>query len=89
LLKELAVKGRAYWSVYRRFKAIRREVAAAPDRWSYSDVAIAPLRENELESLDLFHGTRGGEDALARRRRDDAIRATGHVSDLPEPVAAN
>jgi len=89
LLKELAVKGRAYWSVYRRFNAIRREVAAAPDRWSYSDVAIAPLRENELESLDLFHGTRGGEDALARRRRDDAIRATGHVSDMPEPAAAN
>ena len=75
MLKELAAKGLAYWSVYRRLTAIKREVAAAPDRWSYSDIAIAPLRENEIESLDLFHATRGGEDALARRRRDDAIRA--------------
>ena len=73
-LKEIVVKARGYWSVYRRFNAIKREVAAAPDRWRYSDIAIAPLRENELESLDLFHVTRGGEDALARRRRDDAIR---------------
>ena len=73
-LKEIVVKARGYWSVYRRFNAIKREVATAPDRWSYSDIAITPLRENELESLDLFHVTRGGEDALARRRRDDAIR---------------
>ena len=86
LLTELAVKGRAYWSVYRRFNAIKREIAAAPDRWSYSDIAIAPLRENELESLDLFHGTRGGEDALARRRRDDAIRT--HTERKAAAVAA-
>jgi Radical SAM superfamily len=73
-LKEIAVKARGYWSVYRRFNAIKHEVAIAPGRSSYSDIAIAPLRENELDSLDLFHTTRGGEDALARKRRDDAIR---------------
>ena len=89
LLKELALKGLAYWSIYRRFHAIKREVATAPDRWSYTDVAITPLRENELESLDLFHVTRGGEDALARKRRDDAIRATGHASDMLEPAATS
>jgi hypothetical protein len=85
-LKEIAVKARGYWSVYRRFKAIKREVATASDRWSYSDIAIAPLRENELEALDLFHVTRGGEDALARRRRDDAIRT--HTERKAAPVAA-
>lgn len=85
-LNEIAVKARGYWSVYRRFKAIKREVATAPDRWSYSDIAIAPLRENELESLDLFHVTRGGEDALARRRRDDAIRT--HTERKAAAVAA-
>jgi Radical SAM superfamily len=74
ILRETAVKGRGYWSIYRRIAAMKREVAAAPDRWSYSDIATAPLRENELESLDLFHATRGGEDALARKRRDEAIR---------------
>ena len=73
LLLELVRKAHGYWSIYRRSHAIRREVAKAPDRYSYSDLAITPLRENELESLD-HHATRGGEDALARRRRDDAIR---------------
>jgi hypothetical protein len=74
LLLELVRKAHGYWAIYRRIHAIRREVAKAPDRYSYSDLAITPLRENELESLDLFHATRGGEDALARRRRDDTIR---------------
>ena len=69
----MLAKLRGYWSVYRRSKAIR-EVVTAPDRGSYSDIAIAPPRENEDETLDLYHATRGGEDALARRRRDDAIR---------------
>ena len=36
---------------------------------------VIPLLQNENESLDLFHATRGGEAALARRHRDDAIRA--------------
>jgi radical SAM superfamily enzyme len=87
LLKELAFKARAYWSVYRRLTAIKREVAAAPDHRRYSDTAIAPLRENELEALDLFHTTRGGEDALARKRRDDAIRThTDHKTAATAPV---
>ena len=47
---------------------------AAPDRLTYTDLAIAPPRENELETLDLYHATSGGEAALARKRRDDAIR---------------
>ena len=87
LLKELVVKAKGYWSIYRRLTAIKRAVASAPDRYSYSDLAIAPLRENEIESLDLFHATRGGEDALARKRRDDAIRAhTDHKAPAIAPV---
>jgi hypothetical protein len=46
---------------------------AAPDRWTYSDLAIA-RQDDELEVLDLFHATDGGEQAVARKRRDDAIR---------------
>lgn len=62
-----------FWAQYhRRIHAIRREVAKASGR--YSDIAITPLRENEMQALDLFHATRGGEDAQARKRRDDAIR---------------
>ena len=68
-------KLRGYWSIYRRFHAIRKAVKADPEHASYTDVATMPLRENESESLDLFHATRGGEAALAVKHRYDAIRA--------------
>src|SRR3954463_2698066 len=61
LVRDTARKLRGYWSIYRRFHAIKNAVKADPDRRSYSDIATTPLRENETESLDLFHATRGGE----------------------------
>jgi hypothetical protein len=73
---ETMTKAVGYWRVYRQFKAIRAEVMAAPDRWTYSDLAITPPNAAEFEELALYHQTTGGEAALARKRRDDAIRAT-------------
>ena len=68
-----------YWWVYRTCKKILDEVLAAPDRWTYTDLAIAPPQDDEFEALDLYHATSGGEDALARKRRDDAIRGGKQV----------
>ena len=51
-----------------------QECLQAPDRWSYSDLAIAPPREDELDSLELFSATRGGEMAVAKKRKEDAAR---------------
>jgi hypothetical protein len=51
------------------------EALAAPDRWTYSDLAIAPPKADEFETLDLYHATSGGEAALARMRRDEKIRS--------------
>jgi hypothetical protein len=75
LARDSLRKLRGYWSIYRRFRAIKNAVKADPEHLSYSDIATTPLLQNETESLDLFHATRGGEAALARRHRDDAIRA--------------
>ena len=72
---EIAIKAWRYWGVYRKSKAILKGVLADPDRESYSDLSIAPPREDEFDSLDLYHATHGGEAALARKRRDDALRA--------------
>jgi hypothetical protein len=69
-----------YVSVYRKCKAILDEVLAAPDRWTYSDVAIAPPRADEFESLDLYRVTAGGEAALERKHRSDAIREGAHAA---------
>jgi len=85
LARETARKLRGYWSTWRLFRSILNDVKADPNRTSYSDIAIAPLRENEFDALDLYHATRGGEAALARKRRDDAIRAgtSRHAAQVP------
>ena len=69
----------AYLRLYRELKAILDESVAAPDRWKYTDVAIAPQQPDEFERLSLYHDTTGGEAALARKRREDAIRITGRA----------
>jgi len=85
---ETARKLRGYWRIYRQFKAILNEALAAPDRFSYSDIAIAPPRQDEFEAMALYHETTGGEAALARKRRDDSIRSTGHAEAAPQMAAA-
>jgi radical SAM superfamily enzyme YgiQ (UPF0313 family) len=67
-----------YWQVYRECARAMNDALNAPDRLTYSDAATARTQEAEFESLDLYHATRGGEAALARKRRDDAIRAGAH-----------
>jgi hypothetical protein len=75
-----AVKLKGYWRVYRQFSRILKEVLSAPDARSYSDLAIAPPAADELESLDLYHLTRGGEAALVKKSRDDEIIAKGKAA---------
>ena len=52
-----------------------------PDRLSYSDTATTPQTDEEFTRLDLYK-TRGGDAALSRKRREDAIRATGHAPQI-------
>ncbi|MCC6887778.1 MAG: radical SAM protein [Hyphomicrobiales bacterium] len=72
---EILTKVWGYWRVWRELKAILDETMAAPDRWSYRDIAITPPQADEFDALALYRETSGGEAALARKRRDDAIRA--------------
>jgi hypothetical protein len=85
---ETLVKLWRYGTVYRRCKAILDEVLSAPDRRTYVDLAISPPQTDEFEALDLYHATSGGEAALARKRRDDAIRARVLPAGQPEPLDA-
>jgi hypothetical protein len=61
------------WHCIRRFKSMLDDALAAPV--TYSDLAIAPTKADEFETLDLYHATTGGVAALAHMRRDDAIRS--------------
>jgi hypothetical protein len=85
-----ALKAWRYLRVYRRCKAMLDAALKAPDRWSYSDLAITPPEADEFDALDLYHVTAGGEAALKRKYRDDAIRVRSHVTvDAAEvPIAA-
>jgi hypothetical protein len=60
----------------------------ASDRWTYSDLAIAPPKADEFETLEMYHATAGGEAALARKYRDDNIRTHGHAADEAPAVEA-
>jgi hypothetical protein len=80
-----AEKSRHYQKIRDDLRTILVEIMNSPDRFTYRDVATTPPGETEFESLDLYHATRGGEAALARKRREDMIRTTGHAN---APVSA-
>ena len=80
-----ALKAVRYARVYLRCKAMLDAALKADDRWTYTDLAIAPPKADEFEALDLYHATAGGEEALARKARDEAIRARTQAQ---EPVIA-
>ena len=58
----------AYLRLYRELKAMLGESVAAPDRWTYTDVAITPQRD-EFGRLSLYHDDAGGEAALTQKAR--------------------
>jgi Radical SAM superfamily len=78
-----------YLRVYLKTKKLLDNALKAEDRWSYSDLAIAPPRADEFEALDLYHATTGGEDELARKRRADAIRSGGRNEMIERTAVAN
>jgi radical SAM superfamily enzyme YgiQ (UPF0313 family) len=70
---ESARKAWRYWRGFRREKAVLRRVLEDPRRFDYEDLATRPLLANELAALDLFHDTRGGEEAVAKQQRQEAL----------------
>ena len=76
---EITTKAYHYLRFFLRARAIMKEVLAAPDRSTYSDLAIEPPRDDEFEQLSLYTATSGGEAALKRKALGDSIR------DAPRP----
>jgi hypothetical protein len=84
----IVVKAWKYWRFFARTRRILDEVLKAPDRWTYTDLAIEPPREDEFEQLALYHATTGGEAALARKKLGDTIRESAPASASVAPIAA-
>ena len=64
---EVATKALRYARLYVRYRGILRRVER--DSSPYSDVAVAPIQDNEFERLDLYHTTRGSKVLVERARR--------------------
>jgi hypothetical protein len=73
---ESLVKAWHYLRMIRSGITMLKNARNAPDRWAYSDLAIAPQQQDEFETLDLYRVTSGSQAALARKRRDETIRAS-------------
>ena len=84
---EIAVKAGKYLGFFLMTRRLLKQALDATDRWSYSDVAIEPPRDDEFEQLALYHATTGGEAALARMRLGDSIRG-GAVARAPAAAPA-
>ena len=85
-LGESLVKFWHYWRMFRSGMAMLKKIESGPDRWTYSDLAIAPPQSDEFEALDLYHATSGGEAALARKRRDEAVIAGAGAARALDPA---
>src|SRR5262249_30217171 len=65
--------------LYRKARKILKEVPVAPDRWTYSDLALPGNDENDR--LDIYHATAGGErGACPRTPRRHAASGPGQNS---------
>ena len=74
---------RDYWRVYRQCKAILKEALAAPDRWTYTDLAIAPPAAGRIRgagALSRDHRRRSGARAQAARRFDPLDRPRAEMA---------
>ncbi len=69
--RKLRIYGPLAWQGWR----IGRKVRNDPNRYAYTDLAIEPVVEQELDTLALFAQTSGGEGAVQKKRGEDAARA--------------
>ncbi len=61
-----------YWLL--RMALVRRRINRDPNRKAYSDLALETGTADQLDNLALFNTTRGGQQAMVKRRSEDAAR---------------
>jgi hypothetical protein len=69
--KKLGIYCRLAWQGWR----IGQKVKHDPRRLEYTDLALEPVIEEDLDKLALFAETAGGGAALSKRRGEDIARA--------------
>ena len=69
--KKLKIYARLAWQGWR----IGRKVKHDPKRLDYTDLALSPVVEEDMDKLALFAETAGGGAAVSKKRGEDLARA--------------
>lgn len=56
-------------ALYSRYAKARRRVERDPNRFSYTDLSLTPPVDADLDELDMFMETEGGQKAVEKSRR--------------------
>jgi hypothetical protein len=59
-----------------------------PNRYAYTDLAIEPVVEDEMDTLALFADTAGGGAAVSKKRGEDVARAKVAAAQIQRLAAA-
>ena len=70
-IRKLKIYGRLAWQGWR----IGQKVRFNPKRHEYTDLALEPVGEDEMDKLSLFADTAGGGAAVTKKRGEDLARA--------------
>jgi hypothetical protein len=83
---ESVSKAWKYTSFFLKTRRVLKATLEAPDRWTYSDLAIEAPRSDKFEQLSIYHATSEGEAALARKALGDDIRGTPQTPSVAVPA---
>jgi hypothetical protein len=70
---ELAVKTARWLWLYVRLRIVYDSIKRDPKRYEYTDLAITPLTDDEIETHEMFH-TEAGQQFVAQEQRLEKIR---------------
>jgi hypothetical protein len=82
--RKLKIYGRLAWQGWRIGQSVKND----PQRHAYTDLAMEPVVDEEMDKLALFAETAGGEAAVTKRRGEDFARARTAVAHNQRLAAA-
>jgi hypothetical protein len=65
---EMLVKGIRVYSMVRKYKSVCKSIQNDPNKENYTDLALTPSNEEELQTLEIFSATQSAKDAVTNRR---------------------
>ena len=76
-LRETVTKLRRWSAMYLELRRIYVRIKRDPARHAYMDLALTPVTDSEMDTLEMFHHTDAAEAFTARERKPAAAVATG------------